>query len=82
MSQENERPSHDVYVVTGEDASHWIRIGSAYPEKDGSGFRLSFDAAPARNGRLVLRNYPSHGTLGVQGDAEAPSPRPADPMPW
>ena len=52
----------DVYVVddykdkTGEEKSHWTRIGTAWPHKDGKGFNAELRALPV-SGKLVLRRY-------------------------
>ena len=54
-AQTNNRPTHAVYVVTGEgDKAFWHRIGSAWPFKDGKpGFSIELVAAPL-TGRLVV----------------------------
>lgn len=61
------RPSHAVYVVQGDgDASRWVRIGAAWPNKDGNGFSMQLDAAPIL-GRVVMRaakdEQPADGEL-------------------
>jgi hypothetical protein len=50
-------PSHDVFVVTGDESARWLRIGAAFPNKDGKGFNLSLDALPAKDGRMVMREF-------------------------
>jgi hypothetical protein len=50
----------DVFVVedykdkTGEDKASWLRIGIAFPHKDGKGFNAELRAVPV-SGKLVLR---------------------------
>ena len=52
------RPSHRLYMVTGEgDAANWTQLGAAWPNKDGKGFNLLFEAMPL-SGRLVMREVP------------------------
>jgi hypothetical protein len=63
---EQQQPQHpatterfDCYVVEnyqaqGEDRANWIRVGVAFPQKDGKGFNLTLSAMPV-DGRLVLR---------------------------
>lgn len=48
-------PTHAIFQVVGEsDKSRWIRVGAAWPNKDGKGFTLKFDAYPVV-GRTVIR---------------------------
>jgi hypothetical protein len=50
----------DVFVVedykdkSGEDKASWLRIGIAFPHKDGKGFNAELRAVPV-SGKLVLR---------------------------
>lgn len=81
MDYDKMKPSHDVFVVTGEDKARWLRIGSAYPEEDGNGYRLSFDAAPARNGRLVLREFNTKARTQQEDSREPGSNRNPDADP-
>ena len=54
-TKSTKRPSHAVYVVQGDgEASRWVRIGAAWPNKDGNGFSMQLDAAPIL-GRIVMR---------------------------
>lgn len=52
----------DVFIVdeykdkSGEEKSSWMRIGTAWPHKDGKGFQAELRALPV-NGKLVLRRY-------------------------
>jgi hypothetical protein len=49
------KPTHRLYRVVGDgDGASWTPIGAAWPNKDGKGFNLSFDAVPL-TGRVVLR---------------------------
>lgn len=44
------KPTHAAYYVTGKgDSANWIRLGGAWPHKDGNGFNVPFE------GRLVIR---------------------------
>ena len=44
-------PTHSLYVVNehGSGKPQWIKVASAWPNKDGNGFNLKLD------GNLVLR---------------------------
>lgn len=54
-TQAKTKPTHRLFAVTGEGKSaNWLAIGAAWPNKDGNGFTLTFDALPI-NGRAVLR---------------------------
>lgn len=52
---EPKRPTHNIWRVTGEkDNARWTKVGAAWPNGDGNGFNLVFDAVPV-TGRTVLR---------------------------
>ncbi len=57
-------PSFNVYTVEdrgqGEDP-FWLKIGAAFPHKDGKGFNLVLSAFPIDN-RLVMRLPAENGT--------------------
>lgn len=54
-NKETKRPTHNVWRVTGEKQNaRWTKIGAAWPNEDGKGFNLIFDAVPV-TGRTVLR---------------------------
>lgn len=56
-TNETKRPTHIIWQVIGEgDKGHWTRIGAAWPNSDGKGFSLKFDAFPLA-GRIVLREH-------------------------
>jgi len=44
------------YEAAGEKQSNWMRIGVAFPHKDGKGFQVQLHAFPV-NGKLVLRKH-------------------------
>lgn len=49
------RPTHAIFQVIGDDdKTRWIRVGAAWPNKDGKGFSLKFDAYPVV-GRVMVR---------------------------
>jgi hypothetical protein len=57
-----ERPSHKCFVIEDREGAngkeaYWLRIGSAWPHKDGRGFNLQLSALPANGGRIVLREF-------------------------
>jgi hypothetical protein len=60
-------PTHNVYTVEdrgeGEDP-FWLKIGAAWPHKDGRGYNITLSALPLDN-RLVLR-------VPADGAEEAP----------
>ena len=50
-------PSHFIYSVmkTDKDKAIWTKIGAAWPNKDGRGFNLRYDALPLPGAEVVLR---------------------------
>lgn len=49
------QPTHRIYRVIGEgQSSSWTPIGAAWPNKDGQGFNIAYDAIPL-SGRIVMR---------------------------
>ena len=53
----NSAPSHNVFTVEdrGENEDpFWLKIGAAWPHKDGKGFNITLSALPP-DARLVLR---------------------------
>ncbi len=53
----NSAPSHNVFTVEDrgdDDDPFWLKIGAAWPHKDGRGFNITLSALPPNN-RLVLR---------------------------
>lgn len=49
------KPTHRIYRVIGEgQSSSWTPIGAAWPNKDGLGFNIAYDAVPL-SGRIVMR---------------------------
>jgi hypothetical protein len=73
-----ERPSHRCFVVeeregaSGKEA-YWLKIGSAWPHKDGKGFNLQLSALPANGGRIVLREFTEEEPAAEDKDAAPPS---------
>lgn len=62
-TKETRRPTHVVWQVLGEGGkSRWTRIGAGWPNRDGRGLSLKFDACPLA-GRTVVREA---------GDADDP----------
>jgi len=51
------RPTHRVYAVTKKDNAKpfWLKIGAAWPNKDGKGFNIKFDTCPWGNAEIVMR---------------------------
>lgn len=53
---ETKRPTHAIYVIQGEGKKErWTKIGAAWQHKDKQGFNLAFEAYPASNGRVAIR---------------------------
>lgn len=51
-------PALIAYHVPDRDGAKWLRIGAAWPNKDGKGFTLQLDMLPVNfAGRIALRNY-------------------------
>ena len=61
------KPAYTAYAVRdytkdGQKDSEWLKVGAAWPHKDGKGFDLNLDALPT-SGRIVLRvNEPKEKT--------------------
>lgn len=54
-SSKPKRPTHEVFVVTGEgDSAFWTKLGAAWPHDDAKGFNVELVALPV-SGRLVIR---------------------------
>lgn len=52
---ETNRPTHDIFVVHGEDDNaRWTKIGAAWMHKDQKGANMVFEALP-NGGRTVMR---------------------------
>lgn len=65
----NKRPSHIVWQVIGEgDKARWNRIGAGWPNRDGKGISLKFDALPL-DGRVVVREH-EQSEEAPQGSSE------------
>jgi hypothetical protein len=53
---------YDVFVVDnwtnteGTEQASWIRVGVAFPHKDGKGFNVALKAVPV-SGKLVIREH-------------------------
>jgi hypothetical protein len=50
------KPTHQAYIVVdreGGKKSHWIRVGSVWPHKNGQGFDLSIPQGMSLSGRIV-----------------------------
>jgi hypothetical protein len=67
-----ERPSHRCFVVEDREGAngkeaYWLKIGSAWPHKDGKGFNLQLAALPANGGRIVLREFTEEDAAGEDG---------------
>jgi hypothetical protein len=58
MATDTKLPSHVAYTVISKEAKdekgYWLKIGAAWPHKNGEGFTLKLDALPL-NGEIVLR---------------------------
>ena len=54
-TKEARRPSHEAFVVTGDDDSRkrWTKIGVVFTNKDGKGFNLLLEAVPL-TGKIVI----------------------------
>jgi len=51
---------------TGEKRGVWIKVGAAWPNKDGRGFNIILDVVPL-DGRLILREFSEReGAGGMQ----------------
>ncbi|MBS0174311.1 MAG: hypothetical protein JSR64_09780 [Nitrospira sp.] len=42
------------YEIEGDKRSEWIRVGVAFPNRDGKGFNVQLTALPL-DGKLVIR---------------------------
>lgn len=60
------KPTHRLYRVVGEGKkSTWTPIGAAWPNKDGLGFSISYDAIPL-SGRIMMRAITEKSAIGAQ----------------
>lgn len=49
------KPTHRLYRVVGDGkAATWTPIGAAWPNQDGQGFSIAWDAVPL-TGRVLMR---------------------------
>lgn len=65
---ETKRPTHAIYVIHGEGKKErWTKIGAAWQHKDKQGFSLAFEAYPANNGRVALREITEKDTATGNG---------------
>lgn len=54
-TKEPKRPTHIIWQVIGEgDKGRWTRIGAGWPNRDGKGLTLKFEAYPL-TGRILVR---------------------------
>lgn len=52
----NRKPTHRLYIVTGEgDKANWTEVGAAWPNHDNEGYSITFTALPLA-GHLVMRS--------------------------
>jgi hypothetical protein len=64
-------PSHIIFQVVGdEENSKWIRVGAAWPNKDGKGMRLFFDAYPVVGRTMLRENKFKDADSGMSEPAE------------
>jgi hypothetical protein len=56
--------------ATGKEA-YWLKIGAAWPHKDGKGFNLQLSALPASGGRIVLREFTEEDGTSENGKGAA-----------
>ena len=52
---EKHSPAFVAYFVPEREKPFWTRIGAAWKHRDGEGYTLQLDLAPAAPGRIVLR---------------------------
>lgn len=50
-------PAFIAYHVPERDGAPWVRLGAAWPHKDGKGFDLSLELIPVGTGRITLRQF-------------------------
>jgi hypothetical protein len=72
----SERPSHRCFVAEDREGAngkeaYWLKIGSAWPHKDGKGFNLQLSALPASGGRIVLREFTENDDAGEDARSAA-----------
>ncbi len=62
----SKRPTHDILqVIGGKEKNRWIRVGAAWPNRDGKGFYLKFNSIPVA-GNIHLREIISKEERGQQ----------------
>jgi hypothetical protein len=75
-----ERASHRCFVVEDREGAngkeaYWLKIGSAWPHKDGKGFNLQLSALPANGGRIVLRELAGEEERPPAGGSDSENQR-------
>lgn len=62
----SKRPTHDILqVVNGKEKARWLRVGAAWPNRDGKGFFLKFDSIPVA-GNIHIREISRKEERGQQ----------------
>lgn len=75
IPREVKPPSHDIFVVVGDNHdAEWIKVGAAWPNRDGNGFNLALNAVPIGGGRLVMRAFNERS--GLAQPSRIPSSQP------
>ena len=55
MSTEANKPVYHAYIIPEREGAGWIKIGAAWPHRDGSGINIQLDLTVTPATRLVLR---------------------------
>lgn len=64
------RPTHAIFqVVDNGEKTNWNRVGAAWPNKDGKGLYLKFDAYPIV-GRIQVREITKQDEAGSAEGAQ------------
>ena len=62
------RPTHTIFKVLGDGPSaDWIKVGVAFPHKDGKGLHLKFDGIPVE-GHIAVREIKAKTVEPTQQD--------------
>lgn len=59
-TNEKKQPSHLLYIVTpksGSNESNWLKVGAAWPNKEGKGFSLILEHPLSPDGHYAMMKY-------------------------
>jgi hypothetical protein len=55
------KPTHRLFVVSGEGKGNWQPIGAAWPNRDGQGFSITVNGVSVRFAMRTITEKPAKG---------------------